>query len=334
MNLTIARQILSQFVRGEATCLPVDSPGFSEASVFRFSTDAGEFCVRCWPRESELGRVRSLHRLLEFLHSSGVIFVAVPLKASGGQSLITQSERVWHVEPWLPGLADFHSNPGEARLRAAFVALAEWHLAARRFVPRAADLAWFRFEARSPSPAVLSRLRITDRWLAGQLDEIAKSIEAAPHDAFRDVALRVMASAKRLAPRIRFELAAVCDTPVDLQPVLRDIWHDHVLFEGDSVSGLIDPAAASTDTVSTDLSRLIGSLAGGDLSSHQVAFEAYESVRRLSAAERSLIPTLDRSGVLLSSLTWLRRKYREKRELDEVRVVARLNRLAGRLDEL
>ena len=66
---------------------------------------------------------------------------------------------------------------------------------------------------------------------------------------------------------------------VPVQPCLRDVWHDHVLFVDDAVSGIVDPAAARTDTVAADISRLVGSLVGDDPRGWTVALAAYQSVR-------------------------------------------------------
>ena len=74
---------------------------------------------------------------------------------------------------------------------------------------------------------------------------------------------------------------------VPLQPCLRDVWHDHVLFQGDEVTGLIDPSAARTDTVAADISRLAGSLIADDRRAWGKAMDAYQAVRPLSAAKRS-----------------------------------------------
>jgi hypothetical protein len=55
-------------------------------------------------------------------------------------------------------------------------------------------------------------------------------------------------------------LAPWCHRPVPLQPCLCDSWHDHVLFESDAVTGLIDYGSAKIDHVAVDLARMLGSL--------------------------------------------------------------------------
>lgn len=56
------------------------------------------------------------------------------------------------------------------------------------------------------------------------------------------------------------QLKPLADVSFRLQPCIRDIWHDHVLFDGDRVTGLIDFGAMQIDTPATDIARLVGSL--------------------------------------------------------------------------
>ncbi len=65
-----------------------------------------------------------------------------------------------------------------------------------------------------------------------------------------------------------------------LQPCIRDVWHDHVLFVGDDVSGLVDFGAMQPDSVAADIARLLGSLAGDDRQAWTIGLAAYESVQR------------------------------------------------------
>ena len=60
---------------------------------------------------------------------------------------------------------------------------------------------------------------------------------------FRGLCLNIVIHIKQAAPTIAGELASPVGLHVLLQLVLRDIWHDHVLFTGHSVTGLIDASA-------------------------------------------------------------------------------------------
>jgi Ser/Thr protein kinase RdoA (MazF antagonist) len=123
---------------------------------------------------------------------------------------------------------------------------------------------------------------------------------------------------------------------VPLQPCLRDVWHDHVLFQGDTVTGLIDPSAARTDTVAADISRLAGSLIADDRRAWDLALDAYQGARPLSAAESALVGVLDRSGVLLSGMAWLERAdlWRPQPPSVGARLLARLEQIAARAEAL
>jgi Ser/Thr protein kinase RdoA (MazF antagonist) len=103
-----------------------------------------------------------------------------------------------------------------------------------------------------------------------------------------------------------------------------------VLFQDDEVSGLIDPSAARTDTVAADISRLAGSLIADDRLAWGRAIDAYQSVRQLSEEEAALVGILDRSGVLLSGMAWLERRYLEGVPFTG-RALERLQRIAARL---
>ena len=111
-----------------------------------------------------------------------------------------------------------------------------------------------------------------------------------------------------------------------LHPCLRDVWHDHLLFTGEDLTGIIDASASRTENVASDLSRLLGSLLGDDFRRWETALDAYSSVREISVAERRLITVLDHSGVVLSAAHWLarlrtqslvEREWRRVRELAE-----------------
>ena len=62
-----------------------------------------------------------------------------------------------------------------------------------------------------------------------------------------------------------------------MQPCLCDPWHDHVLFTGDQVSGVIDYGSVKEDHIAVDLARLLGSLVEDDENAWSIGLKAYQS---------------------------------------------------------
>lgn len=323
--------------RSRGFSLPPDGPGFSGAVVLRVETETGPHCLRGWPSQAEPQRVAGLHRLLKHAHSRGIAFVAPPVPANDGRTLVFATSRWWQLEPWLPGRADFASNPSESRLTAAVTALAESHLAMAEFEPAGAEKTWFTCAPHTLAPAVVERADRLAEWSDEKLVSLWTALERSPETwpGFHAAASSIVAGFCRCAREIEEELRRAARMRVPVQPCLRDVWHDHVLFEGDSVTGIIDPAAARSDTVAADISRLVGSLVGDDPAGWERAIAAYRNVRPLSPEELILVGVLDRSGTLLSGMTWLARRFFAKRTFEQPeRVVARMQKIAERLARL
>lgn len=310
--------------------------GFSGASIWRVMTAQGDFALRCWP-ETGLPRTRilGLHRLLEHLARTGLAVVAVPLPSCDGSTLVRAAGRDWQLEPWMPGTADFHAQPSRERLRAAMIALGQWHLAAERHQAETAVAAWFGSRATSPSPAVVERLSILDYANDARLRAIDTSIAVTHASPMRDISIQILNLFRYGRTRIRDLLHQVRETEVRLHPCLRDIWHDHLLFRGDELTGLIDPSACRMENVTTDLTRLISSLVGDNRSEWDFALNEYQKLRSLTTRELTLMEALHRSGVLLSGWTWLEWLYLEHRPFtDQVAVQRRLIEIQQRMESL
>ena len=319
------------------TALPKEpvSGGFSGALVFRTRCAAGDFCLRGWPPGNlPVERVRGLHRLLEFVFARGCAQVAVPVRSVDGGTVVAGAERLWQLEPWMPGTADYHLKPSRERLTAAMRALAHWHRAAAQFDARAEERRWFA-RGVGNSPAVTERLELMQQWMGGRLEQLRSAVMASAPSEVGDLALRISEAFARSAPTIAGELQSAKGVQVPLQPCLRDVWHDHVLFSGDEVTGLIDASACRTESVAADLARLLGSLVGDDFEAWELALQRYQEERPLTADEQGLVTILDRSGVALSAMTWLEWLFLERRVYAPMEpVLNRLRMLERRLETI
>lgn len=309
--------------------------GFSGAHIWRIETASGDFALRAVPADLvDCDRVRGLHALLTHVHRCGVHQVAVAVAALNGATLVAGCGGLWQLEPWMPGSAE-RGVPSEQRLYAAMRSLAEWHRAAATFEPGAGQQTWFFREAGRPSPGIDDRITQIAQWddRACRLARLHLDHIAWPE--FREAGLRLLQHFHHAAPTIANELHLVRKVRVPLQPCLRDVWSEHVLFTGDEVTGLIDAHACRSDNVTTDVARLLGSLVGDNRAAWQFATDAYQQAHPLTADECVLLELFDRSGVLLSGMTWLDWVCLRGRQFsNREKVIARLESILSRLEHL
>lgn len=337
--LARCRQVLSHYIRDSstATIVPLAATGgFSGAGIFCIHVAGQDYCLRRWPTLApDPARLIGLHRLLDHTASLGLTQIAVPLKSAENSTLVGADTHWWQLEPWLPGQADFHRQPTRTRLKEALQVLARWHLAAQRFVPRAAEQTWFSSCASAPSPGLAERSRRIKQWRGISEQAVPQLLQAPAGRDFQPLLAQIGRHCQALAPTISRKLAGLLPTPVPLQPCLRDIWHDHLLFTGDQLTGLIDPSACRTENVATDLARLLGSLVEDDRAEWDFALDCYQAVRPLSLTELRLLPAFDDSGVLLSGITWLEWLLVEQRPFQNAELVqTRLEMVQRRLTRL
>jgi Ser/Thr protein kinase RdoA (MazF antagonist) len=292
--------------------------------------------VRAWPEKGlSWDRLRGLHRLLEHVHRHGITQVAVPVATREGRTLVACENRYWQLEPWMPGAADFSRHPTDARLSAALRCLAGWHQAAATFVPRAAEQRWFFSAAAASSSGIAERIEQIDSWTPARCERLRTELARAEWAEFCKIGQRVWQLFLHSAPAIRAELQAARDRRLRVQPCLRDVWHDHLLFTADEVTGLIDPGSCRTENVAADLARLLGSLLGDDRQRRAFAIDVYRQCHPLTFDELALIELFDRSQVLLGGMTWLDWQLLQGRHFsNRPAVIARLEQIRERLERL
>src|SRR5207247_2663406 len=232
-----------------------------------------------WPPAMQVATVHAVHALQLRAKQAGLKFVPQPLPARNGNTTMLEAGRVWELTTWMPGRADFHDRPSAVRLANACRALAHLHGA------------WAeRSGSAGPCPAVRRRLLRLHEWQRLVDAGWRPCFEQCAEPSVRHWAEQAWAPLAALTEAARLSLQPWTNVPVPLQPCLCDVWHDHVLFENDSVSGLVDYGSVKTDHVAVDLARLLGSLVGDDAPLRAAGLEAYQGARAaLSDQARQLI---------------------------------------------
>lgn len=319
---SVAEQVLSRYRPGTWTRTFLgNAGGFSGARLWRVDSEIGSFSLKAWPAEKPAASLEQVHRWMEIARGAGRPFVPKLVRTIENATYQMQFGRIWDLTEWMAGSADFWPKPSADRIREACVAVAQLHDA------------WSVNEVEiGTCPAIRRRLDALDEWTALINTGWRPRFESGVFDPIAAVARRAwdILPAPILESPPRLERFA--QVRLQLQPCLCDIWHDHVLFAGDRVAGIIDYGSMRIDSPATDLARLLGSLAGDDEALFAAGLEAYRSIRRDSTPDVNLIRLLDRSGTIVAITQWLRWLYRESRQYDDRQAVARrLGQLVNRL---
>jgi len=295
--------------------------GFSGAALWHIDGSAGTMCLRAWPTHETLPRLLFRHRLITMARQSGLLFVPAIFPTLDGVSVVEHAGRLWELTEWLPGRADYHERPSATRLEAACTALAQLHMVWRNLPSTATGC-----------PAVQRRLTFLDEWhrlLRSGWHPLTVADASDPLWPIVERAWRVLPSAiERVPQRLQRWLGG----QPRVQPCLCDLWHDHLLFEGERLTGLIDYGAVKVDHVAVDLSRMLGSLVGNDAADWEAGLQAYRRLAPLTAEEEELVHALDETGIVLGVANWLRWLYEEQRPFADRSAVAR--RLCDLVDRL
>lgn len=316
--------------------------GFSGARFWKVKCSAGQFCLRRWPAEHPTdGQLALIHAILKWAAQRGCDFVPVPRVTRQGHTVVVCGGSRWELSPWMPGKADYCECPSPAKLEAAMEALAIFHRAVADFPwPRstspAEGLAGSGKGAMGPSPGLAQRLGKLKRWPAELLADVRGRLADTAWSELVPWAERALGLARQAIPAVQSLVAEAANLAVRLQPCLGDVWHDHVLFSGQRVTGLVDFGSVRLDTVACDVARLLGSLVLDDPCGWQTGLVAYERVAGpLDPAQRHLVEVFDRSTVVLAPLNWIEWIFLQKRQFENRLAIAeRMRQWVARLEVL
>ncbi|MDB4766476.1 phosphotransferase [bacterium] len=315
------KEVAARFGINATVVAPAGSTGLSGASVWKITGDQGRhFSVKRFTNLSA-DHLAWIHRVQLHTIVCDCDFVARPLRTDDGMSLIQANDGLWEVCTWMLGEANNESPISDQRLSLAMKSIAKFHQSA----------AQVNFDFR-PSPGVKVRLE--------QLAKLNTTIAAVqPKPNQYPTLANLLTQLKQISPARLHDYATALghfeNYTLPLQPVIRDLRSEHLLFTEDSLTGLIDFDAMQMETIALDLTRCLGDFDPGDTDRWQFALEAYNSVRPIQRAELELIKILDPINVMLSAMNWIKWIALDDRNFEnEGAVEVRLKQINQRLAKI
>lgn len=269
VSLKEARELLRRLQLGDLYELRGIEGGIENTNYF-VTCEQGEFVLTLFERLTAEQLPFYLHLMKHLAHAG--IPVPDPHADARGEILHTVCGKPAAVVNRLPG----HSQlaPQAVHCAAVGTMLARMHLAGQGFErqqPNLRGLPWWNETA----PVVLPHLDADQAALLGA--ELAYQNHIAASSAY---------------------------TALPRGPVHADLFRDNVMFEGETLTGLFDFYFAGVDTWLFDLAVCLNdwcidhATGAHDGPRCAAMLHAYQAVRPLGAAERSLLPAMARAGAL------------------------------------
>jgi homoserine kinase type II len=288
--------------------------GLSGAKVWQVMGEGQEYCLRQWPKpHPSVSKLTEIHRCMFFARSKGLETVPaiirprmgrpIAMEPRFGESFIEAEGLFWELSYWLQGKADYWLEPSEERLKSACRALGQLHAAWRDLAPHGDANAI----GMQLAPAIMDRIWRLQALTPTAIEELGAALQKFVNETWARDGATILQQIAPLKPTFLADLTYWSKYTFPCQYVMRDIWHDHVLFQGTKCSGLIDYGAVRIDTVATDLVRMLGSLTkSAPNMDWQTGLIEYQRENRLNENELGILEVLYRSSVLLSGVQWIR----------------------------
>jgi homoserine kinase type II len=261
--------------------------GFSGAEVWKGS-DGGEPIVafKQWPAGFSARRLADIHRWMS--QAKQLSFVPAVLNAMNGETIVVEDDRLWDLTRWMTGTP--LERPSVREIETACAAVAKLHVMWRTDRPPEA------------CRGIRNRLRLLREWISSP-----SPVDPSLLPELKSLVRRAIGIIGQTAPLTIEELSSWEDFPLAVQPCVRDLRGEHVLFAGNRVTGIVDYGAMAEDNPAVDLARLLGDYCLGDPQLFAAGLASYRAAGAELDTPDCLVGQLARSGALGSAIIWLRR---------------------------
>jgi Ser/Thr protein kinase RdoA (MazF antagonist) len=280
------------------------------------------YSLRRWPTpHPDRDRLSFIHAVQDHFVQSKIDQVPRLRRLPSGETFCNRDGAFWELSSWVPGSPTFHQHANQRKLAAAMELLAALHNSASQLS------AWTRM---AECPAIRLRAQMLHDYDERKLVSLAAQIDDR-YPSLTDLCRKIVEHAVRLRPTCQRQLQRMAGQQTRLFPCIKDIWHDHLLFTDDEVTGIIDFGATQVDSPAGDIARLLGSLVRDETDIWRFAIDVYRSKRPLSDVELRMIPALDLANVVYSGINWIRWLYVDGRTFAAMdQIAVRLNSVLTR----
>jgi hypothetical protein len=309
------------------------SGGFSGAYVWRGEDAQGipRVALKRWPMGTTENRLAQIHAWMDTAAHLPFVPRVVPTRfgsevatetSIGGPSLTTHSQYkesecisfLWDATSWQPGLPHIPANASEIEI--ACESVAELHVS------------WSRDQVIAPSSGISRRIEVLSQWISDAKSTIPQRIQS-----WRGIILHACEVVDRIAPFVLKALIPWQNVSFHLQPCMRDLRGEHVLFQDGVVTGIVDFGAMDVDTPALDVARLLGDLTAENDELFALGLEKYRDFRHDIHVEKDLVEVLDQAGITCSIIGWLARISSQDVRTSTKKVEARLFHLLARAEK-
>jgi Ser/Thr protein kinase RdoA (MazF antagonist) len=293
----VAQEIRSLF--GEfANLAVIRDRGLSQATVFRIETRASIFAIKLWPASIATERLLEIHAFQNHMTRCPEPILPRLVQWSDGHTLLEADGTRWEIAEWKPGAPiEKLGEISDEQLCQCADALAILHLQSAA-----------QSSAMHPPPGLAQRAQGITRALRAErssahrfLHSIASHHSQSAAQVLQDLSTR----AHRILPAVMDTIERMSRARVLCFWVLRDVWREHLLFQGNRLTGIVDLGAARMDWPGLDLVRAFGTLMSGSDPRWSFAIARYLETRPDTSITFASLEAVHRASVALSALQWI-----------------------------
>ena len=291
--------------------------GFSGSTLWKVSHQGQEFCLKRWPAGKPKQRARQLiSQVLPELVGHGIP-LACPLVSGKSQRFVVEANSYWDLSGWVPGNPVVEHAVNATQLKNAMRWLASYH----QFV-----------KAMHQEKGLSTSLSYRAEFAAQLQQGLLQQLRAYDYvDLQPQLVSQILDNAQDALPALTGALQRASRQQYLLTPVISDIWSDHVFFEQDEVSGVIDFGAMKIDLPHLDIARLLGCYQTHNESALETGLACYREFQQFSDQARRLVDLYDQAYVVLAGVQWLVWLGPERRVFPDMNQVnRRLKRIVQR----